>query len=144
MTPRVNLTYSYWTPQLCCSRNLNMHSSLGFRQAKEGQQVILKLDLCQHSCKFTSAVFCHYLWMCQESTSQQEIIHGITAASEQSIALKRREEITLFLGYRKPFFSSAGIICSHAWFTWLLKMQIYCLGSNARMINSPETVLGSS
>lgn len=49
-----------------------------------------------------------------------------------------------FLGYRKPSFSSAGIICSLAWFIRLLKLQIYCLGSNARTINSPETILGSS
>lgn len=44
-----------------------------------------------------------------------------------------------FLGYRIPSFSSAGIIRSLSWFTRLLKLQIHCLGSDARAINSALT-----
>lgn len=80
--------------------------------------------------------FCHHLRMCQESTSQRGRIYAVAGASEWSIALKRKGEVTALLGFGKPSFSSAGIICSLAWFTRLLKLQIYSLGSNVRPINS--------
>lgn len=48
---------------------------------------------------------------------------------------EKKEEIT-FLGYGKPSFS---LVSSLAWFTRLLKQQIYCLGSNVRTINSALT-----
>jgi len=77
--------------------------------------------------------------MRQERTSQQGRICATAGASEGSVALKRKKEITALLGYGKSAFSSAGIICSLAWFTRLLKLQIYCLGFNVRPINSALT-----
>lgn len=52
---------------------------------------------------------------------------------------ERKGRNNSFLRYRMPSFSSTGIIRSLAWFTRLLKLQIYYLGSNARAINSALT-----
>lgn len=89
--------------------------------------------------KFTSAVFLPLLVNAPRKSLPARKNIAVAGVSEWSIALKRKGRITALLGYGKPSFSSAGIICSLAWFTRLLKLEVYCLGFNVRLINSALT-----